>query len=37
MGLDHLQRISWDLNWANPEVFLAILDTVLYLANRAPM
>lgn len=25
---------QWDLNWENPEVFLATLDTVLYLANR---
>ncbi|UWQ22702.1 amylosucrase [Jannaschia sp. W003] len=25
---------QWDLNWANPEVFLAILDTILHLANR---
>ena len=25
---------QWDLNWENPEVFLAILDTILWLANR---
>ncbi len=25
---------QWDLNWANEEVFLAVLDTMLYLANR---
>ena len=25
---------QWDLNWANPEVFLAILDVMLRLANR---
>lgn len=25
---------QWDLNWANPEVYLGILDTILYLANR---
>ena len=25
---------QWDLNWANPEVFLAILDTILFLANQ---
>ena len=25
---------QWDLNWANPEVFLAILDTLLFLANK---
>jgi len=25
---------QWDLNWANPEVFLAILDTMLFLVNR---
>ncbi|MBP1807342.1 amylosucrase [Rubellimicrobium aerolatum] len=25
---------QWDLNWANPEVFLAILDTILHLANK---
>ena len=25
---------QWDLNWANPEVFEAILDTILWLANR---
>jgi len=24
---------QWDLNWENPEVFLAILDTILHLAN----
>lgn len=25
---------QWDLNWENPEVFLAILDTMLFLANK---
>ncbi len=25
---------QWDLNWANPEVFLAVLDTILFLANK---
>ncbi len=25
---------QWDLNWENPEVFLAILDTILFLANK---
>ena len=25
---------QWDLNWANPEVFLAMLDVMLRLANR---
>lgn len=25
---------QWDLNWENPEVFLAVLDTILFLANR---
>ena len=25
---------QWDLNWENPEVFLAILDTILHLANK---
>ena len=25
---------QWDLNWENPEVFLAVLDTVLHLANK---
>lgn len=25
---------QWDLNWENPEVFLAVLDTMLFLANR---
>ena len=25
---------QWDLNWANPEVFLAIVDTILFLANQ---
>ncbi|WP_210526535.1 alpha-amylase family protein [Rubellimicrobium arenae] len=25
---------QWDLNWANPEVFLAVLDTILHLANK---
>ena len=25
---------QWDLNWSNPEVFLAVLDTILWLANR---
>ena len=27
-------RYQWDLNWQNPEVFLAILDAILWLANR---
>ena len=27
-------EFQWDLNWANPEVFEAILDTILWLANR---
>ncbi len=27
-------EFQWDLNWENPEVFLAILDTILWLANR---
>jgi amylosucrase len=25
---------QWDLNWSNPEVFLEILETLLYLANQ---
>lgn len=25
---------QWDLNWENPEVFLAVLDTILFLANK---
>ncbi|KIT14999.1 alpha-amylase family glycosyl hydrolase [Jannaschia aquimarina] len=25
---------QWDLNWENPEVYLAILDTILFLANK---
>lgn len=25
---------QWDLNWENPEVLLAILDVILFLANR---
>ncbi len=25
---------QWDLNWANPEVFLAFIDVILSLANR---
>jgi len=25
---------QWDLNWANPEVFLAFVDTILHLANK---
>ncbi|MCX7300245.1 MAG: alpha-amylase family glycosyl hydrolase [Rhodobacterales bacterium] len=25
---------QWDLNWENPELFLAILDTILHLANK---
>ena len=25
---------QWDLNWDNPEVFLAIVDTILHLANK---
>ncbi len=25
---------QWDLNWANPQVFLEIADVMLYLANR---
>jgi amylosucrase len=25
---------QWDLNWANPQVFLEIVDIMLYLANR---
>lgn len=25
---------QWDLNWANPRVFLDIVDTMLFLANR---
>jgi amylosucrase len=27
-------EFQWDLNWENPEVFLAILDTILHLANQ---
>ncbi len=27
-------EFQWDLNWANPEVFLAILDVVLHLASK---
>ena len=27
-------RFQWDLNYANPRVFTAMLDTVLHLANR---
>ncbi|NBT30680.1 MAG: alpha-amylase [Rhodobacteraceae bacterium] len=25
---------QWDLNWENPQVFLAVLDTILHLANK---
>jgi len=25
---------QWDLNWGNPDVFAAMLDTILFLANR---
>lgn len=25
---------QWDLNWENPEVFLAVLDNILFLANK---
>lgn len=25
---------QWDLNWENPEVLLAVLDTILFLANK---
>lgn len=25
---------QWDLNWENPEVFLAVLDSILFLANK---
>ena len=25
---------QWDLNWENPEVFLAVLDTILFLAGK---
>ena len=25
---------QWDLNWANPRVFAAVLETILWLANR---
>ena len=27
-------EFQWDLNWENPELFLRILDTILWLANR---
>ncbi len=27
-------EFQWDLNWENPEVFLRVLDTILWLANR---
>ena len=27
-------EFQWDLNWANPEVYFRILDTILWLANR---
>lgn len=27
-------EFQWDLNWANPEVFEAVLDALLWLANR---
>lgn len=27
-------RYQWDLNWANPDVFLEFVDLILYLANR---
>lgn len=27
-------EFQWDLNWENPEVLLAILDTILHLANQ---
>ena len=27
-------EFQWDLNWDNPEVFLAVLDSILWLANR---
>ena len=33
LGLDHLQRWQWDLNWANPEVFCEFADIILCLAN----
>lgn len=28
------ERFQWDLNWANPRVFVAMFDTVVFLANR---
>jgi amylosucrase len=27
-------EFQWDLNWTNPEIFLEIADTLLYLANK---
>jgi amylosucrase len=27
-------EFQWDLNWTNPEIFLEISDTLLYLANK---
>src|SRR4051794_12610267 len=28
------ESFQWDLDWANPDVFAAMLDTMLFLANR---
>jgi amylosucrase len=28
------ESFQWDLDWSNPQVFVAMLDTMLYLANR---
>jgi amylosucrase len=28
------ESFQWDLDWGNPDVFAAMLDTMLYLANR---
>ena len=27
-------EFQWDLNWANPEVFLRVLDNIMWLANK---
>ena len=34
VGVDDVLRYQWDLNWANPRVFAAVLETILWLANR---
>ena len=34
LGLDHLLDYQWDLDYTNPAVFAAMLETILWLANR---